>query len=67
MRIVKEIALELLNKYYESEEYCIWERSGDIDGDLEELQELVAKYRDEIEHATNEDYSGVESVTNCNE
>ena len=56
MRTIKEIALELLNKYYEAEESRIWERSGDIDGDLAELQELVIKYKHEIE-----------SVTNCNE
>jgi len=54
MRTIKEIALELLNKYYEAEESHIWERSGDIDGDLAELNELVVKYKDEIEHATTE-------------
>lgn len=54
MRTIKEIALELLNKYCEAEETHIWERSGDIDGDLAELNELVVKYKDEIEHATTE-------------
>ena len=52
MRNIKEIALDLLNKYEKAEESVIWEYSGDIDGDVEQLKRLVNKYRDEIERSS---------------
>lgn len=51
-RNIKEIALDLLNKYEEAKESVIWEYSGDIDGDVAQLKMLVNKYRDEIERSS---------------
>ena len=51
MRTIKEIALDLLNKYEKAEETLIWEYSGDIDGDIDKLKKLVANYKDEIERS----------------
>ena len=53
-RTIKEIALELLDKYEESEERIIWEFSGDIDGDEEELRKEIESYKNEIQGAKHE-------------
>ena len=45
---LKEIALELLYKYRDSEESCIWEFSGSIDHDLKALEEEVEEYKEKI-------------------
>lgn len=50
-RTLKEIALDLLNKYEEAKETVIWEYSGTIDDDIEELHAEVEKTRLEIEFA----------------
>lgn len=39
MRSLKDIALELLDKYEDSETHVIWEYSGSIDEDLKELED----------------------------
>lgn len=51
MRTLKEIALELLDKYAEAQQGKIWEYSSDIDGDIEKLKKVVANYKDEIERS----------------
>ena len=51
MRTIKEIALELLDKYAIAQESVIWEYSGDIDGDIEKLKKEVANYKDEIKRS----------------
>ena len=53
MEKLKEIALELLNKYNNSERNVIWEYSGSIDRDLNELEDECKWYREEIEAAAN--------------
>ena len=52
MRTVKEIALELLDKYAEAQRGIIWEYSGDIDGTTKALEEEVKEYENEINNAT---------------
>ena len=52
MRTVKEIALELLDKYEEAQRGIIWEYSGDIDGTTKALEEEVKEYENEINTAT---------------
>ena len=49
MRTLKEIAIELLEKYEASETDCIYEYSGDIDSAKKELDKEIAEYRKEIE------------------
>ena len=51
MRTLKEIAIELREKYEASETACIWEYSGDIRGSEKELENEIAEYRNEIEQA----------------
>ena len=51
MRELKEIALELLGKYKDSETHVIWEYSDSIDKDLKGLEEECKWYREEIEAA----------------
>ena len=51
MRTLKEIALELLDKYAISEESVIWEFSGNTEEELEDLKKEVAKYKDEIKRS----------------
>ena len=46
---LKDIALELLQKYEESETSLIWEYSGDIDKSEKYLDAEVAKYRELID------------------
>lgn len=53
MEKLKEIALELLNKYNNSERNVIWEYSGSIDQDLNELEDECKWYHEEIEAAAN--------------
>ena len=48
MRTIKEIALELLEKYEYAQQSVIWEWSGDIEGDEKKLKKEVAKYKKEI-------------------
>jgi hypothetical protein len=48
MRTIKEIALELLDKYAIAQESVIWEHSGNIEEDVENLRKEVANYKDEI-------------------
>ncbi len=52
MRTLKEIALELLDKYAEAQRGIIWEYSGDIDGATKSLEEEVKKYENEINNVT---------------
>ena len=49
MRTLKEIAIELLEKYEASETDCIYEYSGDIYSAKKELDKEIAEYRKEIE------------------
>lgn len=49
MTTLKSIALELLQKYEESETSVIWEYSGDIEKSEENLAVEVAKYRELID------------------
>ena len=49
---LKEIALELLSKYKKSEENVIWEYSGTIQEDTDNLVAEVEQYRRKIEEAT---------------
>lgn len=51
MKKLKEIALELLDKYEDSETHVIWEYSDSIGKDLEELENECKWYREEIEAA----------------
>ena len=51
MRTIKEIALELLDKYATAQESVIWEHSGNIDEDVENLRKEVANYKDEIKRS----------------
>ena len=46
---LKEIALELLEKYQEAEETVIWEYSSSIDRHLSELYQECEDYRKLIE------------------
>lgn len=46
---LKEIALELLEKYKGAEEAVIWEYSVDIEGELETLHKYCEKRRKQIE------------------
>lgn len=52
MRTIKEIALELLDKYAEAQRGIIWEYSGDIDGATKSLEEEVKEYENEINNVT---------------
>ncbi len=52
MEKLKEIALELLAKYKESEESLIWEYSGNIQEDTDDLVAEVEKFRERIEELT---------------
>ena len=52
MRTIKEIALELLDKYAEAQRGIIWEYSGDIDGATKSLEEEVKGYENEINNVT---------------
>jgi hypothetical protein len=45
---LKEIALELLGKYRDSEESLIWEYSGDIQKSMENLDNICNTYRNMI-------------------
>ena len=49
MRTLKEIAIELLEKYEASETDCIYEYSGDINSATKELDKEIAEYHKEIE------------------
>ena len=49
MRTLKEIAIELLEKYEASETACIYEYSGDFNSATKELDKEIAEYRKEIE------------------
>lgn len=49
MEKLKKIALELLSKYKNSEENVIWEYSGNIQEDTDNLVAEVEKYRERIE------------------
>lgn len=49
---LKEIALELLSKYKESEENVIWEYSRNIQEDTDNLVTEVEKFRERIEELT---------------
>lgn len=51
MRTLKEIALELLDKYAIAQESVIWEHSGNIDEEVENLRKEVANYKDEIKRS----------------
>ncbi len=42
MRTLKEIALELLDKYAIAQETVIWEYSSNIDKEVEDLRKEVA-------------------------
>ena len=53
MRRLKEIALELLDKYEDSESGCISEGIS-IMGDMKELEDECKWYREEIEAAVGE-------------
>ena len=48
-RTLKQIAIELLEKYEASETTCIYEYSGDINSATKELDKEIAEYRKEIE------------------
>lgn len=48
-RTLKQIAIELLEKYKEEKTAVIWEYSGHIRDDEEELKREVEKYKEEIE------------------
>lgn len=48
-RTLKEIAIELLEKYEASETACIYEYSGDFNSATKELDKEIAEYRKEIE------------------
>ena len=50
---LKEIALDLLEKYRESETGVIWEYSGHIEESLKKLDAECEKYREKIEEADN--------------
>ena len=52
MRTIKEIALELLDKYAIAQESVIWEYSGNIDEEVENLRKEVANYKDEIKQSS---------------
>lgn len=52
MRTLKEIALELLDKYAIAQESVIWEHSGNIEEDVEDLRKEVADYKDEIKQSS---------------
>lgn len=49
MTTLKSIALELLQKYEETQTSLIWEYSGDIDKSEENLAAEVEKYRELID------------------
>ena len=48
-RTIKEIALELLEKYHYAKEGFIWECSGDIEDDIKKLKKEVSDYKNEIQ------------------
>ena len=48
---LKEIALELLDKYRDSEEGLIWEYSGNIQKSMENLDNICNTYRSMIAEA----------------
>lgn len=50
-KTLKEIALEILEKYKESERTVIYEYSGDIEGDMSDLKAAYQKYKKAIETA----------------
>ena len=54
MSTLKEIAIELLEKYEASETDCIYEYSGDIYSAKKELDKEIAEYRKEIEQTEKE-------------
>ena len=61
MTKLKSIALELLQKYEETQTSLIWEYSDDIDKSEESLAAEVAKYRELIDkHAYQEPTSPCE-------
>lgn len=51
VRSLREIALDLLEKYEESEEHCIWEQSGQIANDTSKLKQECETYKQRIEAA----------------
>lgn len=61
MRTLKEIALELLDKYEDAEMGCISEGISIID-DMNELEDECKWYREEIEAAAKEGEDGFRSV-----
>lgn len=61
MTTLKSIALELLQKYEETQTSLIFEYSGDIDKSMENLDAEVAKYRELI--AKYAEQSGWEEMT----
>lgn len=60
MTTLKSIALELLQKYEESEASLIWECSGDIEKSEKYLDAEVAKYRELIDK-----YAEQDSTSQC--
>lgn len=54
-RTLKQIAIELLEKYEASETACIYEYSGDINSATKELDKEIAEYRKEIEQTADKD------------
>lgn len=48
---LKEIALELLEKYKRSETTVVYEYGSDIDAELSDLETEYQKYKNEIETA----------------
>ena len=54
-KTLKEIAIELLEKYEASETCCIWEYSGNIRQSEKLLKKEINKYRKMIEVADRKD------------
>ena len=52
-KTLKEIALELLEKYRDSETSVIWEDSGHIEESIKKLSEECDEYMKAIEDASN--------------
>ena len=52
-RTLKDVALELLNMYEQAERSCIWEYSGTIEEDENNLHDMCESYRKEIEELSN--------------
>ena len=65
MTTLKGIALELLQKYEESETSVIWEYSGDIEKSEKYLDAEVAKYRELIDKYAEQEPTKRQSCENC--